>query len=42
MSDELWKEAKRVCADMDTSVNVEIVKFLERLVANHPNDAADD
>lgn len=36
VSDELWRDAKRVCADMDTSVNAEIVRFLERLVRDHP------
>jgi hypothetical protein len=36
VSDELWRDAKRVCADRGTSVNAEIVRFLERLIASHP------
>lgn len=42
MSDDLWREAKRVCADLDTSINVEIVKFLERLVREHPAPTIED
>lgn len=38
---DLWRDAERVCDDMGTSRNVEIVKFLERLVASHPIPPAD-
>ena len=33
---ELWRAAERVCEDLGTSRNAEIVKFLERLVRDHP------
>lgn len=36
MPSPLWEDAKRVCEDLGSTVNVEIVRFLERLVRDHP------
>lgn len=39
---DLWLAAKRVCDDLGTSRNAEIVKFLERLVRDHPGPREED
>jgi antitoxin component of RelBE/YafQ-DinJ toxin-antitoxin module len=40
--EKLWRDAQRVCGDRGTTVNREIVRFLERMVRNHPLPEGED